>query len=90
MVATLVQPSQPQPVQSAAIWAASQANSPEVWNGLFSQWTNHTTVTRQEMLDQALCSTAGANALICRPRSRNLLGRRAPGEHEGGAGAVAG
>lgn len=64
MVATLVQPVQPQSVQTAAVWAAAHANSPAAWNGLFSQWTSHTTVTRQEMLDQALRCTAGSQALV--------------------------
>jgi putative membrane-bound dehydrogenase-like protein len=60
----LVKPSQPQPVQSAAVWAVRQSNSPGAWKALFSQWTNHTTSTRQIMLDQALRSTAGIDALV--------------------------
>jgi putative heme-binding domain-containing protein len=64
LVRELVQPSQPQPVQSAAVWAAAQANSLEAWDALFSQWTNHTTATRQAMLDQVFRSTAGTNALV--------------------------
>jgi putative heme-binding domain-containing protein len=64
LVRNLVKPSQPQPVQSAAVWAARQANCPGAWRALFSQWTGHTASTRQAMLDEALHSTAGIDALV--------------------------
>jgi putative heme-binding domain-containing protein len=64
LVRELVQPSQPQPVQSAAVWAAGKANSPQAWHALFSQWTGHTSSTRQAMLDQVIRSTAGVDALV--------------------------
>jgi putative heme-binding domain-containing protein len=64
LVRNLVKPSQPQPVQSAAVWAAGQANSSRAWKALFSQWTGHTTSTRQAILDEVLRSTAGIDSLV--------------------------
>ncbi len=63
-VRELVQPTQPQPVQSAAVWAAAQADSPAAWQGLFLRWSSHTRSTREVMLSQALRSPAGIDALV--------------------------
>jgi putative heme-binding domain-containing protein len=64
LVHELVRPPQPQRVQSAAVWAAAQANSAVVWKSLFDQWPGHTTPTRQAMLDQVLRSKAGIESLV--------------------------
>ena len=63
-VRELVRPSQPQPVQSAAVRAAALANSPGAWQSLFRQWAGHTTSTREVMLAEALRSSAGIDALV--------------------------
>ncbi len=64
LVRELVRPSQPQLVQSAAVWAAAQANSPGAWQALFRRWSGHTTSTRASMLAQALRSPAGVDGLV--------------------------
>jgi putative membrane-bound dehydrogenase-like protein len=64
LVRDLVDPSQPQSVQLAAVWAAAQANLPRIWQNLFGHWSGHTTSTRTVMLVQALRSPAGTAALI--------------------------
>jgi putative heme-binding domain-containing protein len=64
LVRELVQPFQPQSVQSAAVWVAAQANSPGAWRDLFHRWPSHTTATRAVMAVQAVRSPAGTEALI--------------------------
>jgi putative heme-binding domain-containing protein len=64
LVRELVQPSQPQAVQSAAVWTAAQTNSLGAWRDLFHRWPGHTTTTRAVMLVQAIRSPAGTEALI--------------------------
>jgi putative membrane-bound dehydrogenase-like protein len=64
MALELALPSQPQPVQSAAVWAAAQANSPRIWQWLLSRWSSHTRATRDVVLLQALRSPVGINALV--------------------------
>jgi putative heme-binding domain-containing protein len=64
LVRETVHPSQPQVLQSAAVWVAAQANVPELWEELFSRWADHTTTTRAEMIAQSLQSTAGTDALV--------------------------
>jgi putative heme-binding domain-containing protein len=63
-IGELVMPSQPQPLQSAAVWAAAQANSSSVWNALFHRWASHTRTTREVQLAQSLRSPAGIHALV--------------------------
>jgi putative heme-binding domain-containing protein len=60
----LIQPFQPQALQTAAVWAIAQMDSLRAWHALFDRWAKHTTATRQAMLDQAPRSTTGADALI--------------------------
>jgi putative heme-binding domain-containing protein len=60
----LAQPSQPQPVQSAAVWAAAQTDSPGAWHDLFDRWSSHTRATREAMLGEAFRSPAGVEALV--------------------------
>jgi putative heme-binding domain-containing protein len=64
LVRELVRPSQPQPVQSAVVRAAAQANSPGAWQTLFRQWTEHTTSTREVMIAESLRSSAGIDVLV--------------------------
>lgn len=64
LVHQLVQPAQPQPLQSAAVRAAAQANLPVAWQELFRGWSSHTTSTRAVMLVQAVRSPAGTEALV--------------------------
>jgi mono/diheme cytochrome c family protein len=63
-ISELVVPSQPQAVQSAAVWAAAQTNPPAIWNALFQGWPSHTRSTRDVLLAQALRSPSGINALV--------------------------
>jgi putative heme-binding domain-containing protein len=60
----IVRPSQPQQLQSAGVWAVSGAKSAAAWKSLFDQWTGHSTSTRQVILEQALRSPVGSDALI--------------------------
>jgi putative heme-binding domain-containing protein len=64
LVHALVQPAQPQPVQSAAVWAAAQVNLKDAWQALFENWSSHTTATRQAMLTESLRSPAGIEVLV--------------------------
>ena len=64
LIRELVQTSQPQPVQSAAVRVATQANSAAAWQDLFHRWSGHTTTTRAVMLVQAVRSPAGTEALV--------------------------
>jgi putative membrane-bound dehydrogenase-like protein len=64
LVLELVRPSQPQPVQSAGVRAAAQANSPSAWKSLFRQWVSHTASTREVMIAESLRSSAGIDALV--------------------------
>jgi putative heme-binding domain-containing protein len=64
LVYDMVSPSQPQLVQSAAVWAAAQSSSRGAWQELFRRWPSHTRLTREAMLNQALRSPGGTDALI--------------------------
>jgi putative membrane-bound dehydrogenase-like protein len=64
LIRKLVRSTEPQPVQSAAVWAAAQANLPGAWRGLFRRWSSHTRLTRELVLNQSLRSTAGIDALV--------------------------
>jgi putative membrane-bound dehydrogenase-like protein len=64
LVRELVQPTQPQLLQSAAVRAAAVARSSGAWQVLFDQWASHTTATRTAMLADALRSSAGLQALV--------------------------
>jgi putative heme-binding domain-containing protein len=63
-IGELVAPSQPQAVQSAAVWAAAQTNSPAVFDALFRTWPSHTRSTRAVLVAQALRSPKGIRALV--------------------------
>ena len=78
LVRELVRPSQPQPVQSAAVRAAALANSPGAWQTLFLQWPGHTTSTRQVMLAESLRSSAGIDALVSALESDILSAQELP------------
>jgi putative heme-binding domain-containing protein len=60
----IIQPSQPQQLQSAGVWAVSGAKSAEAWKSLFVHWTGQTTSTRQVILEQSLRSPIGSDALV--------------------------
>jgi putative heme-binding domain-containing protein len=77
-VRELVQPAQPQPVQSAAVWAAAQANSPGAWQELFHRWSAHTRTTREVMCGQALRSPAGIEALVVALEADTLSAHELP------------
>ncbi|MCI0333900.1 MAG: DUF1080 domain-containing protein [Planctomycetes bacterium] len=77
-VRELVQPTQPQPVQSAAVWAAAQADSSSAWQELFLRWSSHTRSTREVMCDQALRSPAGIDALVVALEADTLSAHELP------------
>jgi putative heme-binding domain-containing protein len=60
----IVRPSQPQQLQSAGVWAVSGAKSAAAWKSLFDQWVGHSISTRQVILEQALRSPVGSDALV--------------------------
>lgn len=78
MVRQLVRPSEPQALQSAAVAASRQADSPAIWQELLRNWTAHTTLTRQAILDQALRSKTGTIALVSALEAETLSPEELP------------
>jgi putative heme-binding domain-containing protein len=74
----LVQPTQPKSVQTAAVWAAAQANSAGAWRTFFDQWSSHSTSTRRAVLEEALRSTAGVEALVSSVEAGILAAQELP------------
>jgi putative heme-binding domain-containing protein len=84
----LIQPNQPQPVQTAAVWAAAQANSAGAWRTFFDQWTSHSTSTRRAVLEEALRSTAGLEALVSALEAGILAAQELPASSKDALGTL--
>jgi putative heme-binding domain-containing protein len=84
----LVQPAQPQSVQTAAVWAAAQANSAGAWRRFFDQWTSHSISTRRAVLEEALGSTAGVEALVSALEAGILAAQELPASSRAALGTL--
>jgi putative heme-binding domain-containing protein len=75
-------------VQTAAVWAAAQANSAGAWRTFFDQWTGHSTSTQRAVLEEALRSTAGVEALVSALEAGILAAQELPASSRDALGTL--